>query len=138
MSNYAILAGFNADENDLVPFDPQPRMPNGIQYPEIVYGGDLSASQIGTPTFDLVWSNTMSRYNMNYINTQAGLNAQYGSEIDSAEVTVRIRDNDGDETTGKDNWIVVNAVAQRAREMKRFTIGWNDHFITFQVVGLAT
>ena len=135
--NYAIKTGFNQDEEDLIPFNPQPRMPNGIEYPEIAYGGDLSASQIGTPSFVLVWSNTMSRYNMNYINTQAGLNAQYGSEVDYAEVTVRVRDNNGDPFTGKDDWIIVNAIAQRVREMSRFTIGWNNHSITFQVVGLA-
>lgn len=137
MSNYAILAGFDQDAVDLIPFDPQPRMPRGIEYPEIVYGGDLSAGQIGTPTFDLVWSNTIDRYTMNALNIQAGLNAKYGSEVDSAEVTVRIRDNDGDVTTRKDDWIIVNAVAQRTREYRRAYIGWENHSITFQIVGLA-
>jgi hypothetical protein len=138
MSNYAIYPGFDADVGDLVPFAPQPKMPRGIEYPEIVYGGDLSAAQIGTATFDLVWSNTITRYAMNNILIQAGLNAKFGSEIDSVEVTVRIRDNDGDSTTLMDDWIIVNAVAQRPREYRRFYIGWANHVITFQVIELAT
>lgn len=137
MSNYAIAPGFN-NAAGLVAFDPQPKMPRGIEYPEIVYGGDLSSGQIGTPTFDLLWSNTLDRYTMNALLIQAGLNAKYGSEIDSVEVTVRIRDNDGDVTTRKDDWIVVNAVAQRPREYRRAYIGWENHAITFQITGLAT
>lgn len=137
MPQYEIAAGFN-NSAGLAPFAPQPKMPRGLEYPEVVFGGDLSASQIGTASFDLVWSNTISRYGMNYLLTQAGLNAAYGSEVDSAQVTVRVRDNAGDAITGKDNWIVLNAVAQRPRDYKRFYIGWSDHVITFQVVGFAS
>lgn len=127
--SYAIAVGLDQDEADLIPFTLQPRMPRGIEYPETVYGGDLSASQIGTASFDLVWNNTIERANLNLLLIQAGLNAKFGSEIDSAEVTVRVKDNDGAE-----NWIILNAVAQRPREYKRFYIGWTDHVITFQVV----
>lgn len=130
--NYAVASGFN-NTAGLIAFILQPRAGRGIEYPEQVFGGDLSASQIGTPTVELVWSNTITRDAMNDLLQQAGLDAKYGSEVDSAQVTLRIKDNDGDDT-----WIVVNAVAQRPREYKRHYIGWADHAITFQLVGFAS
>lgn len=133
MPSYSIKTGFNQSLVNLVPFILQPRMTRGIEYAEIVYGGDLSSSQIGTPAFDLVWSNTITRENMNLLLAQAGLSAKYGSEVDWAQVTVLVKDNEGEES-----WIRLNAVAQRPRDYKRHYIGWADHVITFQVIGFAS
>jgi hypothetical protein len=128
--NYAIADGWN-NEAGLTPFLLQPKQPNGITYPEQVFGGDLSSGFIGTPKVELVWSNTITRENKSLLLAQADLSLNYGSEVTSNRVTLRILDDD-------EEWIVVNATIHAPRETERFYIGWNRLILTAMLHGLVS
>jgi len=119
--NYAIADGFN-NPDDLVPFVLQPKQPKGIHYPERVWGGDQSSGFLGTATTTLLWTNTITREAQGELLEQAGLSIEFGSEVSSNEVTLRLQDNHGGRYT---SWIVVNATIHAPDETERFYIGWN-------------
>lgn len=129
MSSYAVAIGHN-NAAGLDAFDFQPKQPKGIEYPEQVYGGDLSSSFLGNANFTLLWTNTMERGGPDTLLAQCGLNNNYGSEVTSNEVTIRILDND-------DQWIVVNATVYTPRQTSRHFVGWSGFEINGVIEGLS-
>lgn len=125
---YRVGIGF--DNDTLADIDPQPKQPNGIQYPQKVYGGRLNVGLRGTAFTALLWTNTIERDTPQDIAEQFGLSLLFGEEIPSSEVTIELLDND-------DNWIIVNAVAEIPDELNRFWIGFNDFGIILKIVGVA-
>ncbi len=129
MSSYAVAIGHN-NADDLDDFELQPKQPKGIEYPEQVYGGDLSSGFLGDANFTLLWTNTMERDMPETLLTQCGLSNNYGNEVTSNEVTVRILDNN-------DNWIIVNATVYAPRQTSRHFIGWSGFEITGVIQGIS-
>lgn len=99
----------------------QPATPEGIQWPELVYGGDGSANYNGTPFVVLKFSGGIDEDDRNQVIGQFGLGDSLASgPVAYANVTVQIPDNDG-------SAIVCNGIASLP-ERKRRTFGFYEDF----------
>lgn len=116
----------------IVLFDPQPKQPNRIEYPQKVYGGTGLSFVRGFPTISLLWTNTLTRDTVSAINAVVGLSDIYDTGfITSNDVTLRIRESD-------DTWVDVNATISIPQKMSRRFIGWDDYTLTAIIHGKAT
>lgn len=131
MSSYAVVDGFN-NSGTVVPFDPEPACPEGIRYPEVTYSGRGAKGFLGFPVARLVWNNLEDRADASTLLALCGLSLEYGSEVTSNEVTVRLKDWD-------DTFITVNAVANVPDGLRRlFALGWSNLEIEFIIKGTAS
>lgn len=113
MSVYQVAPGWN-NAGELAAIVPQGASPDAIQYPELRYAADGSASFHGYMFMDLVWS-SLERAQYNSLMTQFGLSQTTAS----ARVTVTIREDD-------DSFANYNATAIHVKAAKRARPFWKQ------------
>ncbi len=105
MSTWSVVTGHN-HVGTLAVMLQAPAMPGGIQYPEQRWSANMTLANHGVAYCDLVW-NVIKRLPVGAANSiREQVLAQFGlsDSVPSAEVTVTLRDNNGD-------WTNYNATA---------------------------
>ena len=112
LSVYAVADGSDVAENLLTPLAPQPALPEGLRYPELLYYGEGGVEFNGQLNGELVWNDGLSVTERNTILTAFGVS----DSVASNDVTVNIKLN-------TDSWLRVNCKAVYTQTDRRRPYG---------------